>query len=75
MKKLLYILIICAGTATAQVPAQDVDSLIRPGKTDSADFSNSTYKGDTTSVPSHKQPARRDSLPMDDRKPKGPPKK
>lgn len=75
MKKLLFIFLFIAGTATAQVPGQDVDSLMLPAKTDSADFSNSSYKTDTTQKPHGTPPARRDSLPLDDRKPKGPPKK
>jgi len=74
MKKMLYILLVFGGSAVAQVPAQQLDSVLRPAKTDSADFSNSTYKNDTSEPPPG-QPARRDSLPMDDRKPKTPPKK
>ena len=75
MKKLLVIFIMYAGSAAAQVPGQELDSLLRPAKTDSADFSNSSYKKDTTVMPSHNPPSRRDSLPIDDRNPKGPPKK
>jgi len=72
MKKLFYILMLFAGTSSAQVPAQQLDSILRPAKTDSADFSNSTYKKDTSASPAINAPARRDSLPMDDRKPKPP---
>jgi len=75
MKKLLFILLVWAGTASAQVQGQKLDSLLRPAKTDSADFSNPAYIEDTASMPSHKQPARKDSLPADDRKPPKPPKK
>ena len=75
MKKLLFLLVFCGGAVYAQVPAQDVDSLIRPGKTDSADFSSPAFKKDSTSGSSPSQPARRDSLPVDDRKPKSPGKK
>ena len=73
MKKLLFILLISGGSAIAQVPAQKLDSVLSPAKTDSADFSNTTFNNDT--APAGHQPARRDSLPMDDRKPKTPPKK
>jgi hypothetical protein len=75
MKKLLYICILFAGNATAQVQPQQLDSILRPAKTDSADFSNPAYKKDSSSAPAGNQPMRRDSLPMDDRKPKTPPKK
>jgi hypothetical protein len=75
MKMLLIIMIFFAPTAMAQVQGEKLDSLLRPAKTDSADFSNSGYKKDPLSVPTQSQPARHDTLPMDDRKPKGPPKK
>jgi hypothetical protein len=70
MKKLSFILLISAATATAQVSPQQADSTLHPARTDSADFSNSAYKNDTTKVPAGNQPTRRDSLPVDDRKPK-----
>jgi len=75
MKRLLFILLISSATATAQVPQQQLDSILRPAKTDSADFSNSAYKSDSTKMPPENQPMKRDSLPVDDRKPKPPGKK
>lgn len=72
MKKMLFIILLFVGSASAQIPPQQLDSVLRPAKTDSADFSNSSYKKDTFPAPSKNQPLRRDSVPMDDRKPKEP---
>jgi hypothetical protein len=72
MKK---IILITAGFitihASAQVPVQGSDTTLKPAMTDSTDFKGTTFKKQEQ----QQAAPRRDSLPMDDRKPKNPPKK
>jgi hypothetical protein len=76
MKK---IILIGAGflalNVSAQNPSQRTDSLFNPNRTDSAAFRDPGTKQDTSLPNTKDNTYRRDSLPMDDRKPKNPPKK
>ncbi len=74
MKRLILIfLVLFTANAFGQNPVQRKDTL-NTNRTDSVDFRDHPggHISDTAALPEYRQ---KDSLPMDDRKPKNPPKK
>ena len=80
MMKKLFVAVCCfvSVSVLAQNPVTNPDSLRQPNKTDSLDFTGHPIQNkiDSTTAPKENiNNNRRDSLPMDDRKPRNPPKK